>query len=196
MPPRDTDDTDGRVSPPIPRCDECGFDPEGLTAEAVPGRLLSSTAAIGDRLTTRQPDALRRPAAGLAWSALEYGAHVRDVLDLFDRRVRHILAEDAPVLEVVDHDALVVAGRYDRLDPREVAGQVAESANRFVATLGTVPAGAWLRHGTRAGERRTILETAFRAVHESHHHLYDIERLLAATEPGRDRGSLPGRRSR
>ncbi len=38
------------------------------------------------------------------WSALEYAAHVRDVLDWYEGWVRQIQAEDRPVREGIDRD--------------------------------------------------------------------------------------------
>jgi F420-0:gamma-glutamyl ligase len=112
------------------------------------------------------------------WSALEYAAHVRDVFALFDRRITRILVDNGTILELVDHDKAISDGRYNELDPVSVAADVVSSAEGLARRLEELRPGDWYRWGTRAGEIRTVLEVAQRAVHEAHHHLTDLERCL------------------
>jgi hypothetical protein len=121
---------------------------------------------------------LRERPEPTVWSAIEYAAHVRDVFELFDRRVAVILTEDHPVFEVIDHDRAVVEGRYRDLDPGVVADMTATWAEALAARLDGLDASDWDRWGTREGETRTVREIAQRAVHEAHHHLLDIGRVL------------------
>ncbi len=165
-------------------CLECGFEP----AATEPGRtppLIRRLARLhrawltGSGVRAADPAPLRiRPSEG-TWSPLEYEAHVRDVFRLFDRRVRSILRAPGGELEVVDHDAAVVRGAYNRLAPGPLADEISQSADRLAETLERVRPREWSLSGFRCGEPRTIGEIAKRAVHEGRHHLMDVRRTLA-----------------
>jgi len=99
---------------------------------------------------------------------------------LFERRVAQIVAEDDPVLEVIDHDAVVPDAADRSLGPVAVADELAAAADAFAARLEPLAAKQWERAGTREGERRTVLDVARRGVHEGSHHLLDIGRVLRA----------------
>jgi hypothetical protein len=61
-----------------------------------------------------------------------------------------------------------------------VADELADGAEGLAARLEGLTPEQWQRSGTRAGERRTVLEIAQRAGHEGSHHLLDIGRVLRA----------------
>src|SRR5262245_4846138 len=67
----------------------------------------------------------------------------------------------------------------------EVADALAANAERFAATIETVPADGWGRVHLRRGEPRTVLFTGRRAAHEGNHHLLDIGRGLRAVREAR-----------
>jgi DinB family protein len=125
------------------------------------------------------------------WSALEYAAHVRDVLGWYEGWVRQILAEERPVLEGIDRDDAAVEHRYNEQDPEAVVDELAARAEALAASLEAVPDDAWDRIGVRGGEERSIATHARRAVHEGSHHLLDIGRGLRAV---RDRARASGDR--
>ena len=164
------------------RCEECGFDPESVTPESAPATVRDFGRRYRPPLTRllkgEDESVLAARPAPEVWSAIEYAAHVRDVFALFDRRVAQIVAEDDPVLEVVDHDAVVAAGDYGSLGPVAVVDELAATAEGLAARLEGLAPGQWERSGTREGERRTVLEVAQRAAHEGSHHLLDIGRGL------------------
>lgn len=164
----------------VQACHECGFDPAAVDRRELPEMITTLASAYTGKLTGTKPAALRMHGAGLGWSALEYAGHVRDVLELFDRRVGQIQVVEWPDLEVIDHDALVAEGRYGELDPAEVAEQIRDAAAQFRGTLIAIRETDWERAGRRAGEERSIADVAYRAVHEENHHLYDIDRLVGS----------------
>jgi hypothetical protein len=167
------------------RCPECAFDPNARSAADLPG----AVAALGRRyqapLTRLLPgeDAsllVARPLPGV-WSALAYACHVRDVLAVFDGRIARMLAEDNPELGWWDHEAAVEADGYERQAPADVAAQLAANAAALSATLAGVPDDAWGRTGTRRGDALfTVLGAGRFVLHEGHHHLLDIGRVLRA----------------
>jgi hypothetical protein len=120
---------------------------------------------------------LRARPTPASWSALEYAAHVRDVLELFERRVVQLLQGESE-LEVVDHDRAVAEGHYNDLDPATVLEQLEAAAGALAVRLEGLEPDDWSRTGTRAGEERTMLDIGRRAAHEAHHHLLDIGRAL------------------
>src|SRR6476646_7589442 len=83
-------------------CPECGFDASAFPRERV-GEMTRENAALWPDVLAR-PDARDRPRPD-TWSPLEYGAHVRDVLRIFDVRLRLMLAEDGPTYANWDQDA-------------------------------------------------------------------------------------------
>jgi hypothetical protein len=170
----------------IEPCTECGFDPARDDTAALVVQLRGFgrryTAPLTRFLPGEDGDTLvrRRPQPNV-WSPLEYAAHVRDVMRLFDERVRLIVASPGPAepeLPVVDWDALVESGAYDGLDRVALLGELDAAAAGLAATAEGVSPAEWARSGRRAGEVRTIDETVRRAVHEGAHHLLDIGRGL------------------
>ncbi len=167
------------------RCPECAFEPEKYgPAElpaAVAGLARRYRAPLSRLLPGETTDILRaRPLAG-TWSALAYTCHVRDVLALFDGRIQRMLAEDDPDLDWWDHEAAVEADGYDGQDPVAVADVLEANAGGLAATLSGVPDGAWERTGRRGdGAVFTVLGAGRFALHEGHHHLLDVGRVLRA----------------
>ena len=72
------------------------------------------------------------------WSRLEYACHVRDVHELFAKRVRLMLDEDDPTFENWDQDATAVEQAYDLQDPGEVGTELVERAAEVAAVYASV----------------------------------------------------------
>ena len=111
------------------------------------------------------------------WSPLEYACHVRDVCELFDRRLALMLAEDDPLFENWDQDVSAVLGRYAEQDPAKVSealgGCAASIADRFDSVTGD----QWARTGRRSDGAVFTAETFGRYfVHDIVHHLHDVAR--------------------
>jgi hypothetical protein len=172
------------------RCEECAFDPASVTPDSAAATVRDFgrryKAPLTRLLRGEDESVLRTRPVPDVWSAIEYAAHVRDVFALFDRRVAQIVTNDDPVLEVIDHDALVDAGDYRSLGPVAVADDLAAAAEALASRLEGLAPEHWHRAGTRQGERRTVLEIAQRAGHEGSHHLLDIGRVLRAVRQSPD----------
>ena len=118
------------------------------------------------------------PAPGpspTTWSTLEYGAHVRDVLRIFDGRLELLLTQDDPAFENWDQDATALADRYDLQDPAVVATELAAAADVTAARFDSVAPDQWGRAGTRSnGSEFTVLTLGQYFLHDVVHHLHDV----------------------
>ena len=160
-------------------CDECG-----MACAAVPrDALRSAIIQEGERWLARlsgfdHPDLRRRPQPQ-TWSALEYAAHVRDVLALFAHRIELTLTDNEPDLPWWDHETAAVEERYNDQDPCDVAEALRAGANRLARTLPPPGAISWERRATRRGREHFTVEGLARfALHEAHHHRIDSQRAL------------------
>ncbi|HEX8771073.1 MAG TPA: DinB family protein [Acidimicrobiales bacterium] len=167
---------------PDERCDECGFEYKSVQAGDAAVALRSFPKRYRAPLTRLLPgedvSLLRTRAEPTVWSALEYAAHVRDVFGAYGNRIQRTLVEDRPVFDAIAPDEMAAERRYNEQDPEVVAGELAATAETLAAILDAVPDEGWDRVGFARGEERSVLYTARRAVHEGHHHLLDIGRVM------------------
>ena len=162
-------------------CPDCGFDATALGPEAIAPAVATHAAAFAALVRATTPSVLRARPAPDTWSALEYAAHVRDVLAVFDARILRALAETDPELGWWDHEAAVVDEAYVAQDPRAVADALAANADAFAARLAAVPADGWARTATRRGVEHFRVDGLARFVlHEVQHHLHDARAAVGA----------------
>ncbi|MFC0680396.1 DinB family protein [Lysobacter korlensis] len=153
-------------------CPQCGFDASAFAAADVPDRIRADLPAWAARLA--EPDARTRPDES-TWSALEYGAHVRDVFRLFRVRLALMLNEDDPLFASWDQDATALEDRYDRQDPAAVAGELVAAGEELAADFERVGGAQWHRPGRRSdGARFTVDSFARYFIHDPVHHLWDV----------------------
>ncbi|MGN8244226.1 DinB family protein [Cellulomonas soli] len=154
------------------RCPECGFAAADVAASEIAATLRDLVPRWVSVL--HRPDARVRPAPA-TWSALEYGAHVRDVMRVFGTRVQLMVEQDDPVFENWDQDATALADRYDQQDPVVVADELAEAAEVTAARFDAVGDDAWDRTGLRAnGSAFTVRTLGQYFLHDPVHHLHDV----------------------
>ncbi|MDQ6910940.1 MAG: DinB family protein [Actinomycetota bacterium] len=167
---------------PDERCAECGFEYQSVQAGDAVVALRSFPKRYRAPLTRLLPgedvSLLRTRPEPTVWSALEYAAHVRDVFGAYGERIQQTLVEERPVFEAMAPDELAAERRYNEQDPEVVAGELAANAEALALILEEVPDDGWDRVGIARGGERTVLYTAQRAVHEGHHHLLDIGRVM------------------
>ena len=106
-------------------CPECGFDSAAIGRAELSPSALSAVATLRQALT--RADATERPEPTV-WSALEYGAHVRDVCLLFHTRLNLLLDEDDPMFANWDQDETALAERYWEQDPATVSTELDSAA--------------------------------------------------------------------
>jgi DinB superfamily len=162
------------------RCEQCGFD--GSTYDD--GALLAAIDGLGPRwrdALTRAGAELRRRPAPEVWSAIEYGAHTRDITALHVFGVEQALTGSEPVFGDIDADALIdsAAASYEAADPDAVANEIAEQATKLAAAARASGPGAWARGLTIGTDRREVRWLLEHALHDSLHHLDDVDRGVA-----------------
>ncbi|MBF6219335.1 DinB family protein [Nocardia abscessus] len=157
-------------------CPECGFDATATAYESVPA--LTRDAADRFAAVLDRPGVRARPDES-TWSALEYGAHVRDVCRLFDTRLALMLAgapeDEPPRFANWDQDETAVADRYNEQDPARVAAELDEAAERVARSFASVPPERRGLRGARSdGALFTVESFARYFVHDLVHHVHDV----------------------
>ncbi|ADG73087.1 conserved hypothetical protein [Cellulomonas flavigena DSM 20109] len=154
------------------RCPECGFAASDVDPPGIGGTVRDLVPRWVAAL--HRDDARERPAPGV-WSPLEYGAHVRDVMRVFDERVRLMTDQDDPLFANWDQDATAVTDRYDLQDPVVVADELAAAAAVTADRFDAVAADQWERTGRRSnGSLFTVRTLGQYFLHDVVHHLHDV----------------------
>jgi S-DNA-T family DNA segregation ATPase FtsK/SpoIIIE len=169
-------------------CEECGFDYDGWADDAVPDALRAFGRRYRAPLTRGLPgedlDALVRahPHEGV-WSALEYACHMRDVLSVQLERVERALVEDEPKFEPMRREERVTEDRYNAQEREAVADELAANAENLAAKVEQLDPTQLERRVVYNYPRRwdrDLRWVARHTVHEGHHHLLDVGRVLRA----------------
>jgi hypothetical protein len=153
-------------------CPECGFDAGSVAFDDIP-RLIRENGARWAPVLDRA-DAAVRPDDH-TWSALEYGAHVRDVFRIFTVRLGLMLAEDNPLFPNWDQDQTAIDERYSEQDPAGVADELGEAAASVADAFASVRPEDLQRAGRRSdGAEFTVVTLGQYLVHDPVHHLHDV----------------------
>lgn len=151
-------------------CPECGFDANSFEAVDV-AAMVRANAALWPAVLQRA-DVRVRPD-GATWSALEYGAHVRDVFRLYDYRLALMQAEDNPLYPNWDQDETAIAELYNEQDPAAVAAELTAAAASLADGFDRVT--DWSRPGRRSdGVSFTTESFAKYFIHDPTHHYWDV----------------------
>jgi len=187
MPTAMPDTAPARPINPPERCEECGWQATSVTpdnAEATVRDLGRRYRAPLTRLLPADPDdVLRRRPSATTWSALEYAAHVRDVIALWGGALHKLLTEDRPVVPRPDPsmaDDAAAAGDYNTLEPTRTAEELVANADRMARKIATISAEQWDRVIVLGDEEMTAIGVVRKVAHEGAHHLLDIGRSLRA----------------
>jgi hypothetical protein len=161
------------------RCDDCGFDGSTYDDRA----LLDALRALGDRwralLAEAGPELRRRPSPQV-WSAIEYAAHSRDITALHGFGVEQALSGDEPVFPEIAGDLVEsAAAGYAAADPGAVVDDLSAQAARLAQLAADAGIDAWARGLTVGPSRMDVRRLLEHALHDSLHHLDDVERGLA-----------------
>ncbi len=154
-------------------CPDCGF----AASESTPATAATMVPALLPRweAALRSADAEERSEPD-KWSVLEYGAHVRDVFDVFTARLELMLREDNPTFANWDQDQAALDGNYESLDSAEVAAELTQNGLDAAAAFGAVAPEHWDRRGLRSnGAEFTVVTLSGYFLHDLVHHLYDVD---------------------
>jgi hypothetical protein len=136
-------------------------------------------------LTGRDDAQLRRRPTPQVWSALEYACHVRDVLIVMRERVLQVLREPTPpAFTPMGRDERVEHDRYAEQSPVDVARQIADAASMLAFVFAGLGDEQWARrciYGYPTPAERPLSWVAQHTIHETDHHLRDVEASLRAT---------------
>ena len=162
------------------QCGACGFD----GSEYVPERLLDAIRGLGPqwiRLLLEAGDELRLRPAPETWSALEYAAHSRDVTALHVFGVEQALTVDEPRLPEIAGEELVqsASASYAAQDPGVVGMELEDETGKLAHFAQESGPTSWSRGITIGDSRSDVRLLLEHALHDSHHHLVDVENALA-----------------
>lgn len=153
-------------------CSECGFDAATFSERDVADLIRRNAAAWPAVL--RRSDVAERPDEN-TWSALEYGAHVRDVFRIFGTRLTLMLEQDNPLYANWDQDATALAEHYNEQNAAVVSTELVTSGNQLAAAFDSVTDTQWGRLGRRSdGASFTVATFAKYLAHDPTHHLWDV----------------------
>ena len=162
------------------KCEACGFDGAGYDDAS----LLNALRMLGPRwralIAASGADLRTRPHPGV-WSAVEYAAHSRDITALHAFGVEQALTVDEPSFPAIGDDlANSAAATYGRADPDAVLDDLSAHAQRLAQLADDAGPNEWSRGLTIGDERSEVRRLLEHALHDSQHHLVDVERGLAA----------------
>src|SRR5215207_9187346 len=134
-------------------------------------RWRTKLAEAGDRVRTRpEPD---------TWSAIEYAAHSRDVTALHVYGVEQALTGDEPAYPAIRDDLMhKAAAGYGDADPQDVVDALGAAAGQLAQLTAGGGADGWTRGLTIGEERSDVRRLLEHALHDSLHHLRDVDQGL------------------
>jgi hypothetical protein len=169
------------------QCDACAFD--GATFDDA--SLLVALRDLGARwraVIGSGGSELRVRPEPEVWSAIEYAAHSRDITALHVFGVEQALTIDEPSFPDIAADELIesAVASYSGVEPAEVVDALGAAANRLAQLAGEAGSDAWTRGLTIGESRSDVRGLLEHALHDSVHHIADVEHGYAAIRgPGR-----------
>jgi hypothetical protein len=158
------------------RCEQCGFEYHPGEAPVAGPSIVQGAEEVACVLRDGGADVRARPRAD-AWSPLEYGCHLRDVLLVQRERVLAARRVDRPSCEPMGRDERVEHDGYADQDPADVARQLTDAARMFAHVLGRLGPQDWdrrLLYNYPARSERSLQWVAVHTLHEVRHHLLDV----------------------
>lgn len=168
-------------------CDVCRFDFEAVGRDEVGPRVTTAVESIAALLTDEPKVCLVQPSEE-RWSMLEYGAHVRDVLLTIRDRLVIGLVEHDPEFKPLYRDERINLGLYSQDTPAAVVAELGAATAMFVRLFDTIEpelSSRPVQYGSPNPQPRTLLWMGLQAIHESEHHLTDIEENLESVKKAR-----------
>jgi uncharacterized damage-inducible protein DinB len=126
---------------------------------------------------------LRKRPAPDKWSVAEILAHLADVEIVIGWRMRSILGAPGTPVQAYDQNAWVIAGHYEKRDPRESLELHRAIREANLALLKSLSPDQWKLYGQHAERGQESIEHIVRMVagHDVNH-IQQIERILTPTK--------------
>jgi hypothetical protein len=160
-------------------CSACGFDGAAYDNQGLLATLRGLGPAWKALLDEAEANLRVRPEPGV-WSAIEYAAHSRDVTALHLFGVEQALSQDEPVFPPIGDDLVEsAAASLGDADPERVAAELGSQSSRLADLAGDAGSEAWSRGLTIGDSRSEIRRLLEHALHDSLHHLKDVEAGLS-----------------
>jgi hypothetical protein len=158
------------------RCDACGFDGSVYDNASLIEALSTLGTSWRRLLVDAGPELRARPATEV-WSAIEYAAHSRDITALHCFGVEQALTGTEPIYPAIMADELIssAAASYVDEDPQLVADALDAEAGRLASMAADAPNAAWEFGLTIGDDRSTVRRLLEHALHDSLHHIDDVE---------------------
>jgi hypothetical protein len=172
------------MTPDSPRreaCPTCEFEWDVVDPEEVSARVNAAIGRLATILSANAESADIRPEPA-RWSALEYGAHVRDVLLNVRDRLILTAVEDHPSPPPLYREERVALNLYAHESASTIAADLEFAARLFTTTfdiLRTEHLERTLVYSRQLGETRTLGWTGAQVLHECEHHLDDVRENFA-----------------
>jgi hypothetical protein len=160
-------------------CDACGFD-GSVYDNASLIEALSGLGPSWRRLLAEAGPHLRSRPEPEVWSAIEYAAHSRDITALHAFGVEQALTGTEPTYPAIVADDLIAttAATYKDEDPQAVADALDAEARHLAAMAAAAPLAGWELGLTIGEERSTVRWLLEHALHDSLHHIDDVDKGL------------------
>jgi hypothetical protein len=166
-------------------CPECGLDydtvspPDAeIALRSFPRRYGEQLGAVlerddGEALVRTRPDAQ-------TWSAVEYTAHVADLMGEFALTFAAMVQETNPELDFWDQDARATEQHYNDWSVEDLKARLHQGCDAAADAVAKTKPADWDRTARFSWGERDLLTMIRNAVHEGSHHLRDVEKVLAA----------------
>ena len=166
-------------------CELCGISYARVTLEealscieALPGQLRAT-------LSTLNVDVLRVRPEPRTWSVIEYVCHLRDVLATTTIRLHRTRTEDHPSVDPMLNDLRADRFGYSRRALPPLLDEIADMTVGLLRETARFSESGWDRtHRRYPGEDRSARWLIRQAMHETTHHLLDIEHVASRSVRG------------
>jgi hypothetical protein len=158
-------------------CSECRFNESRAQPADVALALTPLAAELGEDIRALPADLVRHRPSPDVWSPVEYLGHLRESMAFHRWLIENALAEDNPLIPMVDPDESVAKAGYADADIGALVGQFERRVDRLCRLLAELDDEAVTRPLTLDDRHICVGLVARSAWHECHHHRGDIRRL-------------------
>ncbi len=179
---------------PVEDCPACGFRASDARPDAAVAllrripeqyrRLFGGRGAPGEI-----DELLRSRPTSTGWSAIEYGAHVAELLHATSKRLVLVFDEGDRELSPPHLEAATASARI--ASRHAVLAALVAAAGDLERVIGSADPAGWDRTARRGGCRVTARQLLGEAEHEALHHLHDARGVLRATGRGEPETGQP-----